>query len=93
MNYERASQSNHRIPIPFPCLYATARLTHLSGVTGFENCLFLLLRMLTHLAQLLNVLILVGILQPSSVKTRLNAQWRVAGLGQKRKIGAAVKLN
>ena len=81
MNYERASQSNHGIPIPCPCLYATAaaRLTHLSGVTGFENCLFLLLRMLTHLAQLLNVLILVGILQPSSVKTRLNAQWRMEG--------------
>ena len=85
MNYETASQSNHRIPIPCPFLYAMARLTHLRGVTGFENCLLLLLRMLIHLAQFL---ILVGILQPSSVKTRLNG-----GLGQKRKIGAALKLN
>ena len=74
-----------------PLCHGPPNPPQLSGVTGFENCLFLLLRMLTHLAQLLNVL--VGILQPSSVKTRLNAQWRVAGLGQKRKIGAAVKLN
>ena len=61
-----------------------AHLPNLSCVTRIVNCLLLLLRILIDLVVV--VLLLVGILRPSSVKTRLNSLdgWRVGAKSELR---------